>query len=190
MAKFEDRIKDLKRVKAVDLHPDPRNWRQHPAYQREAIEMMLSKIGWADAVIAREGPDGKLILVDGHLRADLDPDAEVPTLIVDLDESEAGEVLATLDPIAGMAGTNPDALELLVEKMQPSGPIAEQLEHLISEARPFQYPDSDESGSGGGGMEPIPISERIIVTAPRDVAEEVFDVVRNAVAPWDGVEVR
>ena len=62
---------------------------------------MLDRLGYVDAVIARETSDG-LMLVDGHQRAGMSPDAQIPVLVVDRDHSEAGEVLATLDPLAAM----------------------------------------------------------------------------------------
>ena len=34
---------------------------------------VLADIGWADAVLARETPDG-LMLIDGHLRAEVAPE--------------------------------------------------------------------------------------------------------------------
>ena len=89
-----DRVVELRRVRAGDLRPDPRNWRRHPPGQRAALSRMLDRLGYVDAVIARETPDG-LVLVDGHLRAGMSPDAQIPVLVVDLDHSEAGEVLAT-----------------------------------------------------------------------------------------------
>ena len=60
---------------------------------------MLADVGIADAVIARETSAG-LVLVDGHLRADLDPDQLLPVLVTDLDEA-AGKVLATLEAPRG-----------------------------------------------------------------------------------------
>ena len=88
-----DRVVKLRRVRAGDLQPDPRNWRRHPPGQRTALSRMLDRLGHVDVVIARETPDG-LVLVDGHLRAELSPDARIPVLVVDLDHAEAGEVLA------------------------------------------------------------------------------------------------
>ena len=107
------RIKSLRYVEASKLKPDPRNWRKHPKAQRNALSAILDRIGWAGAVIARETPRG-LVLVDGHLRADLDPKAKIPTLIVDLDERESGEVIATLDPLSAMAQANKSALDSLL----------------------------------------------------------------------------
>ena len=111
-----NRIRELRTVRAGDLKADPRNWRKHPKAQREALQAMLDRVGWADAVIARETPEG-LVLVDGHLRADLDANAEVPVLVVDLDEAEAGQVLATLDPLAAMAEANTEALSKLLQEV-------------------------------------------------------------------------
>lgn len=64
---------------------------------------IVAEIGYADALLARELLDRRLILIDGHLRADITPDAIVPMLVVDLDEAEADKLLLTLDPLAVMA---------------------------------------------------------------------------------------
>jgi hypothetical protein len=75
--KIRDRIKELRRVKASELHRNPRNWRVHPAVQARALRALLTEIGYADALIARELPDGQLQLIDGHLRAETTPDEQV-----------------------------------------------------------------------------------------------------------------
>jgi hypothetical protein len=41
--------------------------------------------------LARELPDGRLQLIDGHLRAATMPDEEVPVIILDLNEEEADD---------------------------------------------------------------------------------------------------
>ena len=48
-----DRVVELRRVRAGDLRPDPRNWRRHPPGQRAALSRMLDRLGYVDAVIAR-----------------------------------------------------------------------------------------------------------------------------------------
>ena len=106
---IRDRIKELRRVKASELIPDERNWRQHPEHQREALEGLLTEIGFADALLVRETPAG-LVLVDGHLRAETAPDEEVPVLVLDVDEREAQKILLTLDPLASMAIPDMDLL--------------------------------------------------------------------------------
>ncbi|MCR5162894.1 MAG: ParB N-terminal domain-containing protein, partial [Thermoguttaceae bacterium] len=93
---IKDRIKELRRVPASQLIPNPKNWRTHPEKQKNAIQGVLAEIGYADALIARELPDGSLMLLDGHLRAETTPNQEVPVLVLDLDEAEADKLLATL----------------------------------------------------------------------------------------------
>lgn len=73
--KIQDRIRELRRVTARDLLPNPKNWRRHPKAQSDALRALLAEIGYADALLARELPDGRLMLVDGHLRAETTPDA-------------------------------------------------------------------------------------------------------------------
>lgn len=101
-ATIRNRIMGLRFVKASELIPHPANWRRHPTAQSSVLRELLAEIGYADALITRETPRG-LVLVDGHLRAELTPDTEVPVLVVDLSEQEARTVLATLDPIGALA---------------------------------------------------------------------------------------
>jgi hypothetical protein len=111
---IKNRIKELRQVKASELLPNPRNWRKHPTSQADALRGALAEIGYADALIAYETPDG-LMLIDGHLRAETTPDMEVPVLITDLDEEEANKLLVTLDPLSIMATQDNDKLQALLE---------------------------------------------------------------------------
>jgi len=112
---IRDRVRELRRVRAGDLIPNPKNWRRHPKAQREALRGLLREVGYADALVARELPDGRLLLIDGHLRADTTPDLIVPVLVVDLDEAEADKLLLTLDPLASMAQSDSDRIKSLLE---------------------------------------------------------------------------
>src|SRR5919201_2122671 len=107
---IRDRIKELRRVRAAELRPNPRNWRVHPPAQQDALRGVLAEVGYADALLARELADGTLMLIDGHLRAETTPDAVVPVLVLDVDEAEADKLLATLDPLAALAETDSEAL--------------------------------------------------------------------------------
>jgi hypothetical protein len=109
---IRNRIKELRQVKASELLPNPRNWRRHPAGQADALRGALAEIGYADALIAYETPDG-LMLIDGHLRAETTPDMEVPVLVTDLDEGEANKLLMTLDPLAAMASADTATFDAL-----------------------------------------------------------------------------
>jgi len=58
--KIRDRIKELRRVPARELRPNPKNWRSHPPAQQDALRGLLAELGYCDATIARELPDGSL----------------------------------------------------------------------------------------------------------------------------------
>jgi hypothetical protein len=107
---MKDRILEFRRIPAAQLRANPRNWRTHPPAQRAALRGILAEVGYVDALIARRLPDGSFELIDGHLRAETTPDGDVPVLVVDLDETEANKVLATLDPLAAMAETDAQQL--------------------------------------------------------------------------------
>ena len=106
---MKNRVKELRSVRAGDLKPDLRNWRLHPKEQRDALVRMLDDVGWADAIKARED-NGDLYIVDGHLRAGLDPEELIPVLLLDIDRDEAAKVIATHDPLAAMAERDDEAL--------------------------------------------------------------------------------
>ena len=114
---IRDRIKELRRVRACELIPNAMNYRAHPQCQRDALRGLLEEVGYADALLARELPDGTLEIVDGHLRAETTPDQDVPVLILDLDDAEATKVLATLDPLAAMAEVDREKLESLIHEI-------------------------------------------------------------------------
>lgn len=123
---MRDRIVELVRVKSRELKEHPGNWRTHPKHQRDALAGMLDQIGYADALLARR--DGKdLVLIDGHLRRSLDPDQVVPVLVLDVDEAEADALLATIDPLAGLAGANAAALKSLLGPLESKDPAVREL---------------------------------------------------------------
>jgi hypothetical protein len=132
---IRNRVKSLRMVPAGELRPNPKNWRTHPQAQRDALRGALAEVGLADACLARELPDGSLMLIDGHLRAETLGDGIVPVLVLDVTEAEADKLLLLLDPLAGMAGTNADALsELLRGVATGEQALAEMFEDMASDA--------------------------------------------------------
>src|SRR5712671_1753818 len=81
---IRDRIRELRRVRAGSLLPNPKNWRRHSKAQADALRGLLTEIGFAGALLVRELPDGRLTLIDGHLRAETKPEAMVPVLLLDV----------------------------------------------------------------------------------------------------------
>lgn len=115
--KIRDRIVGLRRVLASELVPNGKNWRRHPKAQRDALRGVLAEVGYAGALIARELEDGRLMLIDGHLRAETTPEMEVPVLVLDVTEAEADKILLTLDPLSAMADADAEALKALLENV-------------------------------------------------------------------------
>lgn len=97
-------------VDADQLLANPYNWRIHPKAQQDALASVLDTVGWVQRIIvnARTGH-----VVDGHLRASLaiSRGEQVPVAFVDLTEDEERLILATIDPLAGMAATDAEMLE-------------------------------------------------------------------------------
>jgi ParB-like chromosome segregation protein Spo0J len=124
---IRDRIRELRRVRASELRPNRRNWRTHPQAQRDALCGVLAEVGYADALLVRELPDGSLELIDGHLRAETTPDVEVPVLILDLDDAEAAKLLALHDPLAGMAEADEEALAELIANVETENAAVQAL---------------------------------------------------------------
>lgn len=152
--KIRDRIRELRRVPASDLRPNPKNWRTHPEAQANALRGLLSEVGMADAVLARELEDGSLMLIDGHLRAETIGEEEVPVLVLDVNEAEADKILATLDPLAAMAEADAAKLDAILREVDTGSPDVQQLladlaeEHNlynVSEADPPELADGDRA---------------------------------------------
>ncbi len=126
-SQIRDRVRELRRVRASELVPNPKNWRRHPKAQEEALRGCLEEIGYADALLVRELPDGKLMIVDGHLRKDTTPNAVVPVLVLDVAEEEADKLLLTLDPLAAMAEKDTERIKALIETVHTDNPALRAL---------------------------------------------------------------
>src|SRR5258708_7108978 len=100
IAPIRNRIKDHRRVRAGDLVPHELNFRLHPEDQKAALQALYAEVGFARSLLAYELPDGRLKLIDGHLRRDLDPDMEMDVEVLDVNEDEARALLLSIDPLA------------------------------------------------------------------------------------------
>ena len=97
------------------LLANPLNWRVHPKEQVDALEGLLKQVGWVQRVIVNKRTGH---VVDGHARVALAlrrSEATLPVLYVDLSEDEERLVLAAIDPIGGMAGTDQALLDSVLE---------------------------------------------------------------------------
>lgn len=148
----------FKYVQARTLKENPHNWRLHPEAQVKALGELIEDptIGWAGALLYNERT-GRL--VDGHARLKrVKPSDYVPVLVGDWDEPSEKKILATLDPIAGMATVDEAKLRELLDEVSFDTPAMAGLdEHLRSllkgldeEVDSEGAEDSEGSGSGSG----------------------------------------
>ena len=178
---MRNRVKELRFVKASELTPCSDNWRLHPKRQRDLMKNVLQTIGYADALIARETEDGKLALIDGHLRADVSPNVEVPVLVVDLNEREAKELLLVHDPIGALAERDDEAVARLLEDFEATN---ETLERFIGEEFKLALADVDAESLQESKPVAIPNLFQIIVecedeTEQRECFEELTQAGRK-----------
>ena len=110
-----NRIKAHRRVRAGDLVPHEFNYRFHPDHQKRALQALYDEVGFARSLLAYELPDGRLKLIDGHLRQALDPDMEVEVEILDVNDDEARALLLSIDPLAALAESQEQLQQRLLE---------------------------------------------------------------------------
>jgi DNA modification methylase len=167
--KIRDRIKELRRVPACELLPNPRNWRSHPQAQQDALKGLLAELGYCDAMIARELPDGRLQLIDGHLRCETTPDMEVPVLVLDVTEAEADKLLLTLDPLASLAEANRDALIALLARAETDSAAVQAMLADLAAGQLVPFLDPGEAAG---------------LTDPDDIPEPPDEAVTRAGDLW------
>lgn len=154
---IRDRIKELRRVKASELRPNPKNWRKHPDKQRKALRAVLQEVGVAAAGLAyvadadkHLGKHAPLTLIDGHLRSE---ELETqPVLVLDVTDAEAAKLLVTLDPLTAMAESDAGQLDELLREVQTGD---EALAKMLADL-------AEEAGILGGESELRPVSVSVV----------------------------
>ncbi len=147
--------------------PHEWNFRTHPALQHAALEALYQEVGFARSLLAYELPDGRLKLVDGHLRRDLTPDMEVEVEILDVTEEEAHKLLLSIDPLAALAEQQEQLRARLLELTPTPSPELEAAWHASTEA----YRQAVEKGNGWGA-EALAEQWYVLVTC-RDEQQQV-----------------
>ena len=122
---IRNRIKGHRRVRAGDLVPHEWNYRFHPDDQKDALWALYQEVGFARSLLAYELPDGRLKLIDGHLRRDIDPDMEVEVEVLDVNEDEARELLLSIDPLVALGQMQEQLYERLRQNTATSQPELE-----------------------------------------------------------------
>ncbi len=138
---IKNRVTALEHVKGSDLRPHPKNPRMHPDGQIKALGGILEQVGISGALIAYRAGDGVLTLIDGHCRGEHWQDVEWPVLVLDVTDEEANLILATHDPITGMAHVDEAKMQRLLDSVE------------------IECADLLDALRGGGEMEETPAEE-------------------------------
>lgn len=146
------------------LLANPLNWRVHPKHQADALEGVLEQVGWVQRVIVNRTTGH---VVDGHLRVQLAlrrNEPGVPVLYVELTPNEERLILATIDPIAGLASVDQALLDQVLQGITAdSDALAALLQQLRSEDA------NAETEVGATDDDEIPFPREAATSQPGDV---------------------
>jgi hypothetical protein len=134
MNSLRSRIKSHCRVRAGDLVPHELNPRLHTDAQRAALAGLYDEIGFARSLLAYELPDGRLKLIDGHLRRDLTPEEIVDVEVLDVSDAEARALLLAIDPLAQLAGYDEKLLDELRQTTERDSAAIKSLWQALAES--------------------------------------------------------
>ena len=165
---IRNRIKAHRRVRAGDLVPHEFNFRLHPEEQRAALQALYREVGFARSLLAYELPDGRLKLIDGHLRRDLDPDMEVDVEVLDVSDEEARTLLLSIDPLAALAEEQEQLRERLTELAPPVPPELEEAWQAAAQAC-LETPPAKEGGPWGQAL----VEQWYVLVECRDEKQQV-----------------
>ena len=160
---IRNRIKSHRRVRAGDLVPHEFNYRFHPDNQKRALHALYEEIGFARSLLAYELPDGRLKLIDGHLRRNLDPDMEVEVEVLDVNDDEARALLLSIDPLAALA-VQQEQLQTRLLEMTPT--VSPDLREMWEQAAAGVL--ETPPGSFGREVEPGPLRYFVLVACRGD----------------------
>jgi hypothetical protein len=127
----------------AELVDNPGNWRRHPPQQLRGLKAIVGEVGWAGAALYNERT-GRLI--DGHARKQIARKGErIPVLVGSWSEADERKILATFDPLVGMAETDGPALQSVLRSVETE---SDQLRDLIARLEPaptLHMPGAPES---------------------------------------------
>lgn len=152
---WQNRITRYGEEAPANLRANEKNWRTHPKGQSDALEGALRKVGVVQNVIVNER-SGKLI--DGHLRVDMairSGQPTVPITYVDLSEDEEKLILATIDPVTGLAGTDQKLLDSLITDLRLSD-LGMDLGDGLNDLLNSLSPEAPVAVDGEDDVPPVP----------------------------------
>ncbi len=110
------------------------------------------------------------MLIDGHLRAETEPDALVPVLVLDVNEAEADKLLVTLDPLAGLAEVDQEKLNALLPNIETSSAALQQmLDKLAGNPATLNAEEAEPEGPDS-----IPEQWRILIECQSEAEQDAL----------------
>ena len=180
--KIRNRIVEYKSIPSNQIEDNPKNFRLHPDDQKEALQDILDEIGIVDTVLVREMPNGNYQLIDGHLRKDVLKGTDIPAIVVDLDDEESDLVLATHDPLAAMAKSDPSKVDALLRDINTSSQAVSDLLTSLAEASGTIPKSQDRQDGSSDPNEPLgeikPIIQYTLIFEDDDQQNIWFDFIR------------
>lgn len=149
---WRNRITRTGDVSPSELLANPKNWRTHPEHQRKALEGVLDEVGFVQHVIVNERTGH---MVDGHLRAAMAREAgqeSIPVVYVDLSEAEEAEILATLDPIGALAGTDAEKLESVLHDVSSASAAVQEMLSELAGGAGIDFGEKEEPAEDPGAQ--------------------------------------
>ena len=119
----------------TQLLANPQNWRIHSWQQQKALGAVLDEVGWVQRCIVNKRTGH---VVDGHLRVALaiSKGEKVPVVYIDVSEDEERLIVATIDPLSAMAGTDEEMLAALLGGVETKDEALDQmLQALMGDAQ-------------------------------------------------------
>lgn len=170
LARLEDRLLRVERMRVGDIAAHARNPKRHPVRQQDALKETLRTLGQADVLKAyhSERNGGALTLYDGHARQGLDPEQEWHVAIFDLTDAEADDWLRYADPIAALAEVDNAILASLLEDASTDSTL---LAALLS-----------ERAAGAGLFTGTPVD-------PNELWKGMPDFEQEDVSSWKSIHV-
>ncbi len=168
---MKNRIKTHRKVHAGDLVPHESNPRLHSEAQRRILRELLGEIGFARSVLAYELPDGRLKLIDGHLRKEeIDPAEEIDVEVLDVSDDEARRLLLSLDPLAQLAEYDAKALAELRAVVEAESEAVRDLWAVVDESSRATQQQLAEA-TNEGDDEPIPEQFLILIECANEAEQ-------------------
>lgn len=188
---FKLRIVEYINVPAGELLGNDGNWRIHPLAQKSAVSAMLQKYGIVDNLKAyrSERHGWKLVLLDGHLRQDIDRSQVWPVAVLDLNDQEADELLSMYDEVTTWAQRDVlkqnELLQKVLESARSDKPLTDainrvkaQIQESVNIAKaitdPAEPQKKQEDSGLYGDMKERSVKVVVIVGDDLDIVERAL----------------